>query len=29
MFAPTAELKEVVFTHYHLFHTQMRILEDK
>ena len=23
-----AELNEVAFTHYHLFHTQMRILED-
>jgi hypothetical protein len=24
-----AELNEVLFTHYHLFHTQMRILEDR
>ena len=24
-----AELNDVAFTHYHLFHTQMRILEDK
>jgi hypothetical protein len=24
-----AELNEVAFTHYHLFHTQTRILEDK